>query len=185
MMTISVTEDDGWGESVEGYQWSDSGDELLVQFTESLRVYRLRERAQEAALRRVGLDDVLDIGWAAGDWWSVAKQEAGIAFRHGLEGRDVLLEQTTAGASSAIAVSPDGQTVVGAADRPELVFWSTSDGKRLFSVRLETEEPHSLGGQFSIESMRWSPNSHCLAIKPGFPLGDLMVIDVENRRVIE
>lgn len=184
-MTISVMEDDGWGESVEGYQWSDSGDELLVQFTESLRVYRLRDRAQEAALRRVGLDDVLDIGWAAGHWWSVAKHEAGIAFRRGLEGRDVLLEQTTAGAPSAVTVSPDGQTVAGAADGPELVFWSTNDGKRLYSVRLETEEPHPLGRQFNIESMRWSPNSHYLAVKPGFPLGDLMVIDVATRRVIE
>lgn len=185
MMTISVMDANGWGETVEGYQWSDSGDELLVQFTESLRVYRVKGSAQEVALRRVEFDDVLGMGWTDGDWWTVTKHAAGIVFRRGLDGQDVPLEEATAGIPSAVTVSPDGQTVVGAVDGPELVFWSTGQGKRLFSIRIETGEPHPLGGQFSIESMRWSPDSRRLAVQPGFPLGDLMVVDVVTRRVIE
>lgn len=184
-MTISVMDDDGWGESVEGYQWSDAGDELLVRFTESLRVYSVQENVIERIVRKVGFDEVLDIGWAAGNWWTVAKRNAGVAFRRGLEGRDVLLEGSAGSVLSMMAVSPDGQTVAGTVNGAGLVFWSTSDGKRIFSIRIETEDPNPLGGKTSIDSMRWSPDSRCLAIQPGLPIADLMVIDVGAKRVLE
>jgi hypothetical protein len=185
MMTISLMDDDGWGESVEGFCWSDTGNELLVQLTESLRVYHVKESVEEVALRRVELDEILGIGWAAGDWWTVARHEAGIAFRRGLEGRDTLLELAPDGLPSAVTVSPDGRTLAGAVNGSKLVFWSTGEGKRLFSLRLEAEELHPLGGSLSLESMRWSPDARYLGVHPGLPLGELLVIDVDARRVIE
>jgi len=184
-MTISVMDDDGWGESVEGYQWSDAGDELLIRFTESLRVYSVQEGVTERGVQKVDLGEVLDIGWAAGDWWTVAKRDGSVVFRQGLEGQDVPLEGSAGWVLSTVTVSPDGQTVAGTVKGPKLVFWSASNGKRLFSIRIETKDPHPLGGNIDIDSICWSPDSRCLAVQPGFPVADLMVIDVRARRVLE
>jgi len=108
-MPISVMDEDVWGESVERYQWSDSGAELLLQLTESLRVYAVNGAVTERSVIPVELGEVLGIGCSSDAWWVLTKQGDVAAYRQGLEGRDPPLEGSVAPETSSPTVSPDGR----------------------------------------------------------------------------
>ena len=185
IMTISVMDEDGWGESVERYQWSDSGQELLVQLTESLRVYVVKGGVTERSVIPVGFGDILEIGSAAGGWWLLTKQGDVVAYRQGLEGRDLPLEGAVASEMSLPTVSPNGRIIACVVGNLGVGFWSTSDGARLFGIKLLRDgDEESPLGELSIDSMNWSPDSRHLAIQPGFPMAELLVVDVEKQKCL-
>ena len=179
MLIISALDEDGWGEGVVRYKWSDTGEELLVQLTESVRIYSLQGELTEKGVFPIDCDQVKGIGCAAGDWWLVTKQGDGVVYRHGLQGRDLLLEGAGAKQISLPTVSPDGRMIACVVGKSALGFWSTVDGVRMFGVIVETNGgADDLFGETTIESVSWSPDSRYLAIRPGFPMVDLMIVDV-------
>jgi len=184
-MTISVMDEDGWGESVERYQWSYSGKELLVQLTESLRVYAVNGSVTERSVIPIEFNQVLGIGCSAGTWWLLTNQGDMAAYRQGLEGRDLPLEGAVASGVSLPTVSPDGRTIACVIGKRKIRFWSTGDGARLFGIGVKGEggDPE-LVGQAGIDSLSWSPDSRYLAIKPGFPMDNLIVVDSEAQQCL-
>lgn len=185
-MAINLIDQDGWGETVERYQWAEGGDRLLVHCSESLRVYCVGERLEEQTVLAVELDQVLTVGWAHEDWWLVMKHNnGGVVYRYGLHGPDILLQRVQGNAVSALTVSPDGQMIAGSVDRDTLVCWSTSDGKALTTIRFASDGPQPAESSMGIESLAWSPNSTALAVQLEVPGGDLIVVDVRTGRLLE
>lgn len=186
MLIISALDEDGWGEGVVRYKWSDTGEELLVQMTESVRIYSLKGELTEKCVIPIDLDEVKGIGCTAGAWWLVTTQGDAVAYRHGLEGRDLLLDGAGAKQISLPTVSPDGRTIACVVGKSALGFWSTVDGVRRFGVSVETRGgADDLFGKIIVESVSWSPDSRYLAIRPGFPMVDLMIVDMTEQQMLD
>lgn len=184
-MKIGLVDEDGWGETVIRYEWSDTGDELLVQLTESVRVYGVDKVLTERSMVPGGSDQVLDIGFSSGSWWLLRKKGDNVVYQRGLEGTDVPLKGAEAETRALSSVSPDGKTIARIESGGAVRFWSANDGDRIFGIRIEvSSDDDDLFGEASIESLSWSPNSCCLAIKSGFPAEDLTIVDVANQRIL-
>lgn len=185
MITIGAVDDDGWGESVVRYQWSDTGDQLLVQLTESVRLFALEGRLTEKSVVPFGFDQVLGIGCAAGGWWLLTKRGSDVLFRHGLDGPDVVLDDLVAGDVSLPAVSPDGGTIACVFGESTVGLWSTGGGAGLFRFRVESQaRDGEWAKEANIESMSWSPDGRHVALQLGFPSAELMILDVAKRRML-
>ncbi len=65
-------------------------------------------------------------------------------------------------------------------------FWSAIDGGLLFEIRVQIDcENEELLRHTRIQSMSWSSSSRFLTVQTSFPSDDLLVIDVEKRRLVQ
>ena len=179
-------DEDGWGEGVVDYRWSASGNELLVQYTESIRILDLRASMKETTVFPCSSSDVFGMGYVDRDWWSLLKQGEEVVYRHGLDGDGQVLEGLSAKQVTFSTLSPDARTVACVVSKSRVYFWSVADGKKLFGIRMVQEsESAEIFGPLSIEKMSWSPDSKYLAIYPGFPIQELTLIDVGQCKILE
>lgn len=165
--------------------WAASGSELLVQHFENIRILDASNELREKRAFEFEDGVVIGLGWFGDDWWLVLKQDDGVFFQRGMQGERQRLVGAERKLVSRPTLSPDGRILACAVAEGAIWLWSVLNGERMSSLRFDLDDDHrEIFGAPEIARLSWAPNSQYLAVGFSFPLEQIAVIDVLDRRIV-